>query len=148
MTTHEKLLTMDGEQLRVWWWEMRDETGAESGQALANLRDAIVTAARQSDEAGKREAASRAWDAAREWAFTRPPLGTLFWNESRDRYLDREYPLPPRECVRQCERCGGSEGPMESTRGGPFTHSVIEDCIEHLTSEVKQLKSFAAGVGR
>lgn len=76
MTDERKdLLTMSGEELRDWWsarWV--GELGSGDLAAFAALRDAIVTAARQSDEAGKREAAAYG-ERARALCFERHPRG-------------------------------------------------------------------------
>lgn len=89
--------------------------------------------ARQSDEAGKREAARQAWDAAAKHA------RVAIYRDARDKYLDAHHPLPPRECVR-CALCDQSGADLSTG-----VHATYDECIEALGAA---LKSFAAGVGR
>lgn len=75
----------------------------------------------------EREAARKAWDAARVWSHPRPPLGTLDWNDARDRYLAREHPAPaPREVVK-CALCRQSGADLSTG-----THATRDECIEAL----------------
>lgn len=125
---------------------------------------AIVTAARQSDEAGKREAAYEALDYVREQMAIRPAvdkdialavMGHAL--SSGQGYLAKTYPLPARECVLSdgaTVHFNDEDNVLVRTGARRVTLRRIRVCWQellhedHTGADWDALKSFAAGVGR
>lgn len=154
MTDERKdLLTMSGEELRHWWCVQQSGTPhLRDIGAFAALRDAILTAARQSDEVRKREIAKAAID----WMGAQPhSVSARDWDATRDRYLDREHPLPPRECVLSDGTRVWTDKDGQWFRGKTVAQwdemgfswpAMMNDT--DTGADFDKLKSFAAGVGR
>lgn len=116
--------------------------------AFAALREAILTAARQSDAAARIAAQREGWDAAQAFICGPAIAGAVL-----DAERDRLYPLPTRECVL-------SDGSRVRWEAAAFHWSRIGAVTKvsgtwwglitgtDTGADFDALKSFAAGVGR